>query len=735
MHRPAIRFYEFGPFSLDTADFRLFRDGVEVPLPNKVLETLLVLLEKPGQLVSKDKLMERVWPGTFVGDDSLAQNISLLRKALDDGNGSNGYITTVPKLGYRFTGALSCKDSSATGIHSSSAARSGASTPRTRAARMWRNRWLMAGVALAILLCGLAVKWLFVWRSPTLWAANFRITKLDVSNIALNGSISPSGNYFAYVAQDKGTYSIWVRPIASEGAGLRILSGIPVPLRGLTYSPNEEYLYYILDYIVGGPSQEPNVLYRINSLGGTPQRLLEGIMTRVRFDPGGQRMVYMRSQKTAQGGWLELVVARMDGTEAHPIAKSDWPRVSEFYGPHWPLNNRIVYGQGVRKPGGFDWYVVEIPANGGKETRIFGPQSNPIDEIQTLNRSELLALATDPQSGILQVWILNRNGQARRVTNDTNRYTLLSVAQNAHRIVATRFETEDTLWVADANQSPGGLIVMQHVQELKLPRLSFDDPAWTPDGNIVYSSRSEGNGADLWWVRSDGTGQRQITSNGAPNFNERVSPDGKYLVFTLFRNGTSRIWRVDIDGSNPRQLTEQLIEGSQDTSPQVSPDGKWVVYKVFVPAANAREFSVWKVPSGGGTAVKVADSVQTADRETPLVSPDGKWIAFQHISATDHQKRWGIFSFENGSLWKEVDLAKDAHSVSWSHDGKSLKYLSEVGNTMQLISQPITGKPSRMILDFDLPDVQFVDWSKDGKKILFVRKTEKHDLVLIEEAK
>ena len=732
MNRPATRFYEFGPFRVDAADYRLFRNGEEIVLAPKVFETLLVLLGKPGQLIPKDELMERVWPGTFVGEDALTQKISLLRKALGDGNGPEAYIGTVPKLGYRFVGVLH-SPGCATSEIKTIPVQSRVDDKRRSGIPAAKNRtpWLIVAVALVFLLIGLAVSWLVVWRPPTLWASNFHITKLDVSNIALNGTISPSGNYFAYVAQDKGAYSIWVRPIASEGAGLKILSGIPVPLRSLTYSPNEEYLYYI----VGGPSQEPNVLYRINSLGGTPQRLLEGIMTRVRFDPGGQRMVYMRSQKTAQGGWLELVVARMDGTEAHPIAKSDWPRVSEFYGPHWPLNDRIVYGQGVRKPGGFDWYVVEIPANGGKETRIFGPQSNPIDEIQTLNRSELLALATDPQSGNLQVWILNRNGQARRVTNDTNRYTLLSVAQNAHTIVATRFETEDSLWVADANQSPGGLIVMQHVQELKLPRLSFEDPAWTPDGNIVYSSRSEGNRPDLWWVRSDGTGQRQITSNGAPNFNERVSPDGKYLVFTLFRNGTSRIWRVDIDGSNPRQLTEQLIEGSQDSSPQVSPDGKWVVYKVFVPAANAREFSVWKVPSGGGTAVKVADSVQTADRESPLVSPDGKWIAFQHISPADNQKRWGIFSFENGSLRREVDLAKDSHTVSWSLDGRSLIYLSFTGNTRKLWSQPLTGKSSKMIMDFGLSDVNFVDWSKDGKKIVFVRKTDKRDLVLIEEAK
>jgi TolB-like protein/DNA-binding winged helix-turn-helix (wHTH) protein/Flp pilus assembly protein TadD len=150
MHRPAIRFYEFGPFSLDTADFRLFRDGVEVPLPNKVLETLLVLLEKPGQLVSKDKLMERVWPGTFVGDDSLAQNISLLRKAIDYGNASTSYIATVPKLGYRFVGIVNSQELEGAGVQPLNAVQNVTSGIDIPALAKSRNRWMLAGIALIL---------------------------------------------------------------------------------------------------------------------------------------------------------------------------------------------------------------------------------------------------------------------------------------------------------------------------------------------------------------------------------------------------------------------------------------------------------------------------------------------------------------------------------------------------------------------------------------------------------
>jgi len=580
------------------------------------------------------------------------------------------------------------------------------------------------------LLCGLAVAWFFVWRSPSLWAKSFRVTKLDLSHTAVTGVISPSGKYVAYVTQDNSGYGIWVRQIASGGPGIQILRGVPGVIENLSYPPNEEFLYYA----VGNTTFTSYVLYRINSLGGTPQRLLEGIIQRVRFDPTGQRMIYVHPNQDPQMEWTELIVARPDGTDARPITKS--PRFSMFYSPQWSSSDHIVFREALHtQSGSIDWYLDEIPATGGRVTRVFGPVLPVIEDFETLDRSEFAALALDQQSGNLQVWIFNRDGRRQRVTNDTNRYITLSLAQSIHRIVASRFETEDSLWVADVSQTPAQPIVSLYAQELTIPRVNYDDPAWTPDGDILYRSRSIGSNADLWLVHSDGTSQRQLTSAGAHNENGRVSPDGKFVVFVSYRNRTSRIWRVDIDGSNPRQLTQPFTEGSSEIAAQVSPDGKWVAYKTMIQSPLPRQYGIWKVPSSGGAAVKIADTVQSSNQTALLFSPDGKWIAFPHFSSVDHKKRWGIFSFENGSLRKDLDLAEDCRSISWSHDGKSLIYLSEVGNTRELISQPITGPAPKMILDFGLPDVNFVDWSKDGKKILFVRKTEKRDLVLIEEAK
>src|SRR5215471_12738631 len=96
------RIYEFGPFRLDEAEHLLLRDGNAVPLTPKAFDLLLALVKRHGRLLEKDELLKQVWPDTFVEEANLASNISLLRKALGEGENGHRYIETAPKRGYRF---------------------------------------------------------------------------------------------------------------------------------------------------------------------------------------------------------------------------------------------------------------------------------------------------------------------------------------------------------------------------------------------------------------------------------------------------------------------------------------------------------------------------------------------------------------------------------------------------------------------------------------------------------
>jgi pimeloyl-ACP methyl ester carboxylesterase/DNA-binding winged helix-turn-helix (wHTH) protein len=112
MNRPEKRVYSFDVFRVDPVERLLFKENREVPLTPKVFDTLLVLLENSSHVLTKRELMQKVWPDSFVEENNLAQNISILRKALGE-----QYIQTVPKRGYRFVVPVSLSEDETIVVH------------------------------------------------------------------------------------------------------------------------------------------------------------------------------------------------------------------------------------------------------------------------------------------------------------------------------------------------------------------------------------------------------------------------------------------------------------------------------------------------------------------------------------------------------------------------------------------------------------------------------------------
>ena len=95
-------YYRFGSFHLDETEGLLLCNGIKVPLTPKVFDTLLILVQNAGKLVTKEHLLQKLWPNTFVEEANLCVNIAALRKALSYGDGESEFIETLPKRGYRF---------------------------------------------------------------------------------------------------------------------------------------------------------------------------------------------------------------------------------------------------------------------------------------------------------------------------------------------------------------------------------------------------------------------------------------------------------------------------------------------------------------------------------------------------------------------------------------------------------------------------------------------------------
>jgi DNA-binding winged helix-turn-helix (wHTH) protein len=139
------------------ADFRtqeIRKQGVRVKLPQQSFQILQMLLERPGELVSRDELRQALWPAdTFVDfDHGLNNSIKRIRDALGDSADTPRYIETLPRLGYRFIGNI---DVAAPPVRSSASA-----GEVLRPAR-WKRRFFLLLLALALGLAGIAAWWFF----------------------------------------------------------------------------------------------------------------------------------------------------------------------------------------------------------------------------------------------------------------------------------------------------------------------------------------------------------------------------------------------------------------------------------------------------------------------------------------------------------------------------------------------------------------------------------------------
>jgi DNA-binding winged helix-turn-helix (wHTH) protein/pimeloyl-ACP methyl ester carboxylesterase len=109
--------YEFGSFRLEVRERRLLCDGRPVPLTTKVFDTLRVLVEHAGRLLTKDELMRSIWPDSVVEENNLNHNISVLRRAVGERATGQSYIETVPRVGYRFVAHVTQSGSTATALN------------------------------------------------------------------------------------------------------------------------------------------------------------------------------------------------------------------------------------------------------------------------------------------------------------------------------------------------------------------------------------------------------------------------------------------------------------------------------------------------------------------------------------------------------------------------------------------------------------------------------------------
>lgn len=250
---------------------------------------------------------------------------------------------------------------------------------------------------------------------------------------------------------------------------------------------------------------------------------------------------------------------------------------------------------------------------------------------------------------------------------------------------------------------------------------------WTPDGNLIFDS-SSGDNFGIWVMHSDGTNLKRVSGNLGAYFFPQVTPDNRSIVFELAREGGRSVWKMEIDGSNAKQLTDAQVRRRMC----LSSDGRWVLFETIEDNAPR----ILKVSIDGGTAVPLAPRGPFR----PIVSPQDGLIAYLSMENEMNAKVQVHFISPDGVLpHKTIELSQsvvEAVSMSFTPDGKELAYIDSRNGSSNIWTIRIDGKgEAKPLTDFKTDGISNFAWSPDGKRLAIVRGTTISDAVFINESK
>jgi len=726
--------YEFDEFRLDAAKRQLLRAGEVVPLYSKAFDLLMLLVHSSGRDLSKDEILESIWPGQILEESNLTVNISAVRKALGETASQPRFLVTIPGRGYRFVAnvreqaggeeaALLIQSETISQITIEEEAEdAGPESPYATenlllpkpAKPLWRRPSTLAVVSLiAVALVAGGV--LLLRREQQARAAGRRfrqprLTQLTNDGRVVNAAISPDGKFFVFAAADRDLMSLRLGSINGE-APIELRPPANVGYRGITFAADGGSIYYT----AAEGNQNKVALYRLPLLGRIPVKLRDDFVSYFAVSPDNKSIAIVKGNDATRTA--SLVLSNLDGTNERELVHLPYGRGLFGRNISWSPDGSLL-GMGLSTDeSGTQGAIYILPAEGGELRALTTPHWRDIERTAWLKDNGglvMIGASQDTQEG-RQVWLIDYpSGDFRRITNDLNSYDVgLSVTSDSNNVLLVQHQQITNVWVAPAED-------FSKQKQITFGAINRNDGGlgidWAAQNKIVYTSRIA-NSTTIWIMDADGANARALTPPGRSDNTPSVTGDGRFIVFQSNRSGGDEIWRTDIDGANPKQLTAC----GKNIQPNASPDGKWVVYRSGCDADGA----LWRVSIEGGAPTRITEQAGS----WPWVSPDSKWVACEYAAAGKTQL--AVIPIEGGPPAKVFEippLANFRFGIRWSPDGKSVTY-RDWGKG--LWRQPLEGGTAQRLQG--LPDEKLYSygWSRDGKLFAFTRGVEIRDVVLI----
>jgi len=745
MQQSNRRIYQFSEYSVDETERLVLRNGSPIPLGPKVFETLLLLLENAGRLVTKREFMERVWPDSFVEDVALAQNISQIRKALS-ANGT--VIETVSKRGYRFAlpvhlvyGDDSAKIPSK-GSHTDLVTERWPA-PIGEAEDTKPGQFLASGpdhsaptisspalksavpirpvvLSLITLLLTGAVAWTFRQHWSSTYPPPVLIPLLDISGEERMPALSPDGSRIAFFrhSQEQGKSGIYVEVVGTQSL-LQISNGETDSHPA--WSPDGREIAFLRDS--GQPSLESSpysfAIMVVPSLGGKAQPVYSGAQvplespTSISFSADSKQIAFAEWDVQNQQSSIKVISLVNSKVQNLTFPPTGYHDVAPTFSPD---GGEIAF---VRSTGPIfvdDVYV--MPSAGGKPRQLtFDHRRVFSAPAWTSDGEELIFSST--HAGMKSLWrVPARGGPIRSVAGSGIQVDNPTVSLAGGEIAYEYTIEEENLWKIKIK--PESHLADGDAVGLLSPRTSNLMPQFSPDGRKIAFESDRSGYEEIWTCDSDGSSPTQVTKleryAGSPHW----SPDARYIAFDFRSDRHSQIYVVEVATGITRPVIG--FADADSVLPSWSRDGTMIY---FASNRAGKDFHVWKVQLDGEKAVQVTRNPGFLSKETP----DGVAIIYSRLTepglwsvprdAGDERGLWRGLAVDNWANW---DIAKDGIYLTDSRPNAPSEIKFLITATSQVTSVSKLARPAFYGMTL----------APDGTEIVYSqRDRNQHDIVIM----
>jgi Tol biopolymer transport system component/DNA-binding winged helix-turn-helix (wHTH) protein len=748
--------YSFGHYRVEVAERRLWMGNDLISITPKAFETLVVLLEHKGRVLEKNFLLNEVWSDTYVGEATLAQNISTLRKTLGKLENGRPFIETVSGRGYRFIADVTEKvgdeevfvvepqvGTQITAEHEKisdddinlqrreSGSRRIVSWKKAFISRLMNNKLRAAIVGLVgiFLFASVVLSLRFVLPSNNFSATKFKEIKIAMltSDGRINRvAISLDGKYLAMVRQQNENRSLLVRQLDNSNT-VEILPPQNARFRGLTFSPDSKQIYYVTFKRLDSSYTLIGTLYKISMLGGASQQIAADIDSPVAISPDGRQFAFIRDYPKERES--ALMIASLDGgSEQKKLAVRDIQSNFLISGLAWSPDGKTIVCSANSVGKNANVEALAVNALSGEQKLLTETKWRWVGQPAWLaDGSGIVFSASNLEADSQEddVWLVSYpQGAIRHITNGMNSSNGLSLTADSNTMVTVRSTRLTNFWAASAQNINQADRITQSLAELTLIKPGI---SWTTEGRILYGSSLNGN-IDVWIMNADGSDKRQITSDPKADYSPIAASDGRFIIFVSNRSGKPNLWHVKPDGSDPKQLTDYL----EASSPSIARDGQTIYFSAS-DEQNSKPF-LHKMSINGGNSERIT-SLPTV---FPKVSPDGKLIAcyFPEIlngEPTGGNNKLTILSASDGKVVRQFDKTVNQGffgQISWSNN-QTLIYSTLENEVSKLWEQSLKKDDARLLIESASDPILGFDWWIEGQKLIYETSITINDIVLI----